>query len=222
MESVSHYLDTRYIQNKYAGMGHEKVEDINKHSKQYPKRMWRPNRNDPQTTLSTISTDKALDMILMQATHKEVRTGDEHLKDLTLANRHRYGDDVDILRTTFTKTKEEVDQERFELVRCVRNLFKITLKSLTTVPKQEKYVLGAMIRESALNLMRMSIQVKRRYYRKNILELMDVECDILREFYFNASTEYPEWVTAKILDDQYVAINNVSSIVGGLLKTTVC
>ena len=90
------------------------------------------------------------------------------------------------------------------------------------MPKQEKYVLGAMIRESALNLMRMSIQVKRRYYRKNILELMDVECDILREFYFNASTEYPEWVTAKILDDQYVAINNVSSIVGGLLKTTVC
>ena len=203
-------------------------------SPQEPKRMWKPKKAnktiDDLFKPGANPTDEELSYALAP---KEIRDrydkihgsksepGREHLVGLELINRHRYGDDVDILRATFTRTREEVEQEKSILVRVSRELLGQCLLSLQRIPKHEKYVLGAYIRDSCYNILKHAVAIKRRYYRKNMLEFVDIELDVLRENYLLAHTWYPEWIDDAAFYKAYEAINQVGAIVGGLLKTTV-
>lgn len=226
---IKKYFDRRTFESPYRRKAFRKYSNS-----QYPERMYRPKKNDkPRTAEELLHSDymptqEELDRMLMPKAQREAlekqqgEPGREHLTGLELVNRHRYGDDIDILRATFTRTKSEVEQEKFQLILRSRNLIKRILWSLQTVPKHERYVLGGYIRESAYAILRHAIGIKKRFYRKNMLEYIDVELDVLRENYRIAHLNYPEWVDDKHLDLVYADINEVGKIVGGLLKTTVC
>lgn len=136
-------------------------------------------------------------------------------------NRHRYGDDIDILRATFTKSVEEIEAEKFQLIILSRKLCQKIHWSLLSCPKIEKYVLGASVRKSALTILQTSIAIKKRYYRKNLLEYIDIELDTLREYYNLAHDTYPTWMTDQLLEEVFNSINAVGAIVGGLIKSVV-
>ena len=173
-------------------------------------------------TASEQNRDRVIERVRKRlALRKKKRAEEDPTAGLELENRHRYGDDVDILRASFTKTRDEVECEKFNLVNETRKLHRTLVCSTRDCPKTEKYVLGAMIRTSAHKLLEWAIAIKLRYYRKNMLESMDIELNILREYYFNAHVDYPDWVTTTHLERIYKDINDVSAIVGGLLKTTV-
>ena len=52
--------------------------------------------------------------------------------------------------------------------------------SLRQFPKQEKFVLGAEMRQSMWNLLRLVIICNKRYFKKTTLQELDVELDLLR------------------------------------------
>lgn len=233
MESIHHYFDRRYIKNKYAGTGHENVEDANLKSPQYPKRMYRPKKQQQQKGVKNVDyldteniTEESFDLLLMTPEQRKSylakkEQDNEYLKGMELESRHRYGDDIDILRATFTKSKEEVEHEKFQLILACRDLYETLFNSCKLAPKCEKYVLGSLIRESAQKILATSVRLKKRYYRKNMLEDIDIELEVQREWYLEAHKTYPEWIDSQQLSTVYQAINRVGAIVGGLLKTTV-
>ena len=225
-KTIQQHFDRRYEKNPYFGMhGNPSFG-----SKQYPTRMYKPKKGkepdpfDPNNGI--IPTQEQIEKALLPKAIRdklpEGESGREHLKGLELVNRHRYGDDIDILRSVFTKTPEEVEQEKFLLIVAARQLCKRIYLSLEKVPKHEKYVLGADIRSRGYSVLSNAIAIKKRFYRKNMLEHIDVELEILRDIYHLAHEQYPEWVTSEVLNLVFEDINQVGAIVGGLLKTTVC
>ena len=226
---IQDYFDRRKHENPYVGKRTKPVPQS-----QQPKRMWKPklaNKTiDDLFKPGATPTEEEINYVLAP---KEVRDqidqqigpktepGREHFTGMELINRHRYGDDIDILRATFTRTKEEIEQEKFRLILVARDLLGQCFLTLQKVPKHEKYVLGAYIRDSCYNILKHAWAIKRRYYRKNLLEFIDIECDILRENFRIAHQHYPEWIDDAALYKVFEAINQVGATVGGLLKTTV-
>lgn len=221
------------------GYNKEKADAINSTSRQMPERMYRPhlrNRNTDTITLTPsnienmkgLPTEEQIDELLLPPAERlrrqQKRKEDKdrsHLAGLELVHRHRYVDDIDILRATFTRTKAEIEQEKFILVQACRKLIQRIHWSLQKVPKHEKYVLGGEIRSSAYSILKFSVAIKKRYYRKNLLEHIDIELDILREYYLIAYTTYNTWVDDAHLNSVLEDINEVGRLVGGLLKSTV-
>lgn len=192
----------------------------------YPKADYaRPHKS--QGNLSDdVVLDKAVDLLLrnqlvMQSLTSPKTEEKKITNPIALDEHHRYGSDVDILRATFTKSPEELDKEKFQLLLATRALHRRIMWCCETIPKVEKYVLGSSLRECSLNLLKFAICIKKKYYRRNLLENMDVELDCLREYFYHASADYPKWCTAKMLQLAYTDINAVGALVGGLLKSTV-
>lgn len=52
--------------------------------------------------------------------------------------------------------------------------------ALRQFPKYERHVLGAEIRQSMWSLLRLVIQVHKRYFKKTSLQDLDAELDVLR------------------------------------------
>lgn len=228
---IREFFSRKYTTNPYtARFG--TASKINQASNQYPKRMWRPKKVDPVTRpMTEEEMDIALAPPEVQAKYKEMHKDDnknkvdpsrEHMKGIELVHRHRYGDDLDILRAAFTKTVAEIEDEKFQLIVESRRLCSKLFWSLKTIPKHEKFVLGGNIRSSVLNILKTAIAIKKRFYRKNMLEEIDIELDVLREYYRLAKEEYPEWCNELLLQAVFNQINAVGAIVGGLLKSTVC
>ena len=212
-----------------------------KKNRDEPSRMWRPKndevnkpKNESNNTLELLDpnhiTEDSFDLLLIPPEKREqwikakqegVQKRREHLRILELERKHRYGDDVDILRATFTKTKEEIEDETFQLVIACRNLASEIYASCRTIPKTEKYVLGTELRKCSYEILSCAIRIKKKYYRKNLLEDIDVELEVLRELYYEAYRDYPEWVNSQWLDRIYKGINSVGALVGALLKSTV-
>lgn len=209
----------------YLSRSHKAKTRFNyKHTNQVPKRMYQKKR--VERIVPDIPTEEELDNLLLPecmrkpVSELEVK-GREHLKGLELEGKHRYGDDYDILKQSFTRTPQEVAHESFKLLHECRKLYKCIHLSLNGVPKHEKYVLGMYIRESMYKLLKECVFVKRKYYRRNILESIDIELEVLRVYYHIAYEQYPEWISNTILENIYKQINVVAAINGGLLKTTV-
>lgn len=227
--SVSQFFTRRYNNNPYVGDNPRGAQQQNKGSSQYPERMYRPKRKPK----SDIPDEETLDILLapphlrkqLEEKLKGAPKGEDpkrrHFRGIELVNRHRYGDDIDILRATFTKTVEEIEQEKFQLIILSRKLCQKIHFSLLSIPKHEKYCLGLQIRKSALTILQTSIAIKKRYYRKNLLEYIDIELDTLREYYNLAHDTYPTWMTDALLVEVFNDINAVGAIVGGLLKAVV-
>lgn len=150
---------------------------------------------------------------------------DELAKDprvgLELTGRHRYGDDYDILRNTFTMTNTEIAEERMALVTTIRDLHWDMIRHARNAPKVEKYGLAKRMTDSTLELNRYAIQVKKKYYRKNLLEAIDIELDILRDYIYLSHIDYEAWTTTKMRDYLLESCNKVGRVLGGLLKSTV-
>lgn len=224
-KTIQEYFSRRAHNNPYLGY---KTNNPSFGSKQYPKRMHRtkdkPDPFDPNNML--IPTQEEIDKKLLPPEVKkqlpEGESGKEHLKGIELVNRHRYGDDIDIMRAVFTKTPEEIEQEKFVLIIAARNLLTRIFWSLDEVPKCEKYVLGADMRNRGYQILSHAIAIKKRFYRKNLLEHIDIELETLRYIYHFAHEVYPDWITSERLNLVFNDINQVGNIVGGLLKTTVC
>lgn len=238
MTSASEFFRAQHRETNPHRRGYNKelADKINSNSNQFPTRMYRPKYQkdkpivppSPDRIHPDIPTEEEIDELLLPAAErirrrkeKQEQKDRSHLQGLELVYRHRYGDDIDILRATFTKTKEEIEQEKFILIQACRTLTRRVHWSLTKVPKHEKYVLGGDIRSIAYSVLRHSIAIKKRYYRKNLLEHIDVELDVLRELYLVAYTYYPTWVDDAHFHLVIEDINEVGRLVGGLLKTTV-
>lgn len=226
--AIGDYFDRRYKGNPYAGKNKHKIKVS---TKQYPKRMYRAPKgnvtiNKDEDNIPDQLTEEDFDNLLLPPHLKKKKEEESvdrsHLIGMELVNRHRYGDEYDILKAKFTKTKEEIEKEKFLLIIAARKLIQRLYWSMSTIPKHEKYILGGDIRNSMYAILRHSIGIKKRFYRKNMLEFIDVELDVLRELYRNANIGYPEWVDEKHLNLVLEDINAVGKIVGGLLKTTVC
>lgn len=188
---------------------------------------WDPNIPTPdEVALMTAPPEllpATIDELRARYSHRkrERAEGINPLAGLELQQRHRYGSAEDILNTEFTKSVEYVDNERFQLICATRRLHATVLTVTRDCPKIEKYVLGLMMRSSAHKLLEWAVAIKKRYYRKNMLESMDIELDILREYFFAAYRSYPGWVTTNVIEHVYQDINEVGRIIGGLLKSTV-
>lgn len=217
-------------------------------TKQYPKRMYRPKGlidKDDVIYGNAIPTPEDIDRILKeenQYIHEDrtysgvPRTGEapinnqpsrkdngvpDHLKGIALEYRHRYGDELDILKSKFTLTLEELENEKFKLVLASRQLLGKLFWSLSTIPKPEKYVLGGDLRNLGYSVLKNAIAIKKRFYRKNMLETMDIDLDCIRELYRIASLSHPQWVNEDHLRHMLQACNDVGCIIKGLLASTV-
>ena len=146
---------------------------------------------------------------------------DDPRKQLALTKRHRYGDDIDILRATFTKTIEQVNEETFQLMQKTKVLHHAVMKMNETIPKITKYRYGTLLENGVHSLLADCCRIQRKYYRRNMLESMHIELDILQHYFFECHIDYPEWMTTQQLYVMNNLANEVSSIIGGLLKTTV-
>ena len=207
-------------------MGSRFIDSLINPSKQQPTRMHVDKSvvdlEDPSHQLTEADFDALLVPPEMRAKYLADRAKEtDNLRGLRLVNKHRYGDDVDILRATFTKTKDEIEQEKFKLILACRALLRQIFWCLKKVPKHEKYVLGGDIRQSAYTILRHSVGIKKRYYRKNLLESIDIELELLREYLRLAHSQYPDWMDEQVYDACWTAVNEVGAIVGGLMKTTV-
>ena len=140
---------------------------------------------------------------------------------LGLSKRHRYGDDIDILRSTFTKTIDEINDETFQLLQQTRVLHHAVMKLNESIPKVTKYRYGTLLENAVHSLLADCFRIQRKYYRRNMLESMHIELDILRSYFYECSVDYPEWMTTKQLYIMNELANKVSCIIGGLLKCTV-
>ena len=220
----THYKNNPYIKGVHAGPTPQSQQPKRMHK---PRELKRPKTVEELLNSNYIPTEAELDYFLAPPEVKakidkdRVDPGREHMKGLDLVNRHRYGDDIDILRANFTRTKEEIEQEKFHLITAARDLLMRIHCSLIGIPKHEKYNLGADIRNCVYTVMKHSQAIKKRYYRKNMLEFIDIELDTLRELFFVANKMYPSWMSDAELERNLSAINIVGAIVGGLLKTTV-
>lgn len=226
---ISEVFDRRYTkENPYRNT--RVKTNPNKDSPQYPKRMYRPKKVEKDTNMPS---EEELDLLLAPPEMRKVleekiksRPKDEdpkreHFKGIELVNRHRYGDDIDILRSTFTRTPEELEQEKFLLILAARRLCSTVFNSLGHIPRHEKYVMGGDLRQSCITVLTNSVAIKKRYYRKNLLEYIDIELEKMRELYRIAREQYPEWITEVKMITVFNAINEVGALVGGLLKTSV-
>lgn len=219
MASIKSHFDRRYYKNNYAGAWKGKIDDSD--SKQKPARMYNPNKRVDDITLEDF------DLLLVppdqrEEVRKKLRAKNkEHLHGLELFQRHRYGDELDILKAKFTKTKAEIENEKFKLILQVRELMRRMFVALRRCPKVERYVGGNEMRACIYRMFRVSIAIKKRYYRKNLLEEMDIEIDLLRELLLEANISYPEWIDDRVYNYLLEGCNLVGSIVGGLMKTAV-
>ena len=192
-------------------------------SKQEPERMYK--QQVVQRLNPSVPTEEELDQMLLPPEKRQkgplTPYSRRHLKNLELEAKHRFGDDIDILRREFTKTPAQIENETFKLLEETRRLEHCVHVTVLNAPKIEKYNYGMDMKASARKIHRDAVMIKRKYYRKNLLEEIDVECDILRDMYFAAKTDYPDWITTKYYTDISDSINRVAKINGGLLKTTV-
>lgn len=152
---------------------------------------------------------------------RDARLMKNPIAGLELIGDHNLGDDVDILRTTFTRSVAEVEQEKDNLLQSVRALHHHVDVVCRDIPKVEKYFLGNDIRTYNHNILRLALEIKRKFYRKNMLETIQIDLDMLREFFYNASVDHPEWMTTPKIAAIFASINDAAAIAGGLLKTTV-
>ena len=105
---------------------------------------------------------------------------DDPREQLALTRRHRYGDDIDIMRASFTKTIEQINDETFELLHQTRILHHAVMQLNKDIPKETKYRYGTLLENGVHSLLADCFRIQRKYYRRNMLESMHIELDILR------------------------------------------
>lgn len=196
-----------------------------KHTNQEPKKPYREKKKPDLTESHELCIDD-FDALLVppnqrQQFLRERSKDNDALRGMRFENRHRYGNDVDILRATFVKSTEELEKEKFRLILSTRSLLKEIFFLLKDIPKTERYVLGGEIRKLIYNLLRTSIACKQKYYRRNLLIDMDLDLSMLRELFRAAHEQYPDWITDIRYAHIFEVINEVGAIVGGLMKTAV-
>ena len=60
-----------------------------------------------------------------------------------------------------------------------------------------------------------------KYYRQNLLEQLHCECETLREYAYNARTNFEDWITELRYHEINIRINKVTVLIGSLLKASV-
>lgn len=182
-----------------------------------------PTDDEMAIYMATAKTEANIISAIRQKYMEEVQESiDEDPKtQLALTKRHRYGDDVDILRSTFTMSVEEIKETSFKLLQQMRVLHHATMRLNVDIPKETKYRYGSLLENSVHLLLADCHRIERKYYRKNMLESMHIELDILRDYFYECSVDFPKWMTTTRLDRMNSLVNEVSCIVGGLLKSTV-
>jgi four helix bundle protein len=89
--------------------------------------------------------------------------------------------------------------------------------ALKQFPKYEKYALAAEIRNTMLKILRLVVQVHKKYHKKTSLTDLDIELDVLRAYvrlafnlhYINIP-KYDNW--SKVNDE-------IGRILGGFIKS---
>ena len=89
--------------------------------------------------------------------------------------------------------------------------------SLRQFPKHEKFVLGAEMRKSMWNLLRLVIICNKRYFKKTTLQDVDVELDLLRsQVRLSKSLEYIDF---KKYEHWALMNDEIGRLLGGWIKS---
>jgi hypothetical protein len=114
--------------------------------------------------------------------------------------------------------------EPFKLKEKIYDMILYGSPALEQFPKSERFLLAADIRRSMYELLRYSIVLEKRYYKKNTIEEIDIELDKLRHMIRMAADKklypnrapclpfrkYEHW--AKLLDE-------IGKMIGGYKKS---
>lgn len=234
-------FDRRYRGNKYIPYNREEkgyrrqynnqvAHDHNSKSPQMPRRMYRPPSQTQLRGPNGVPTEAELNEMLLPPEERAKRAaerpkgeaiGRDHFRGIELLNRHRFGDDIDILRATFTRTREEVEKEKFKLIVVSREVVMSVHKVALHAPKIEKYVLAARMREQAYDMLTLAIGIKRKFYRRSMAEAYLVDADIIRECVLLGQEMYPEWITDDVISWLFEILNKATAMMGSLLRSSV-
>jgi hypothetical protein len=140
---------------------------------------------------------------------------------LDLTMRHNYGNDVDIMRASFSKSKEEIASETNDLIVAIRDLFQYICCINWGAPKYCKYGICKHFSDSVEAILGFGVKIKMKYYRQNLLEQLHCECETLREYAYNARTNFEDWITELRYHEINIRINKVTVLIGSLLKASV-
>jgi len=98
-----------------------------------------------------------------------------------------------------------------------KDMMKYAYQAMRDIPKDYRYTLGADIRNSMTELLRLITRCGKKYYKRNTLEDMDIELDVLRAMIHVAVEnrvitikEFENW--AKLLDE-------IGRMIGGWIKS---
>ena len=174
------------------------------------------NKRNPSSSLDNVS-DAELNRFIYESMmgDKEIRAD---LMDLQSQN----PDELSVLKKQYTKTPNEITHDRFTLSQNARTLYNHVHTDVQRAPRDDKHILGRAMLECSLSILKHSVIVKRRISSFGpVLDQLDVELDVLRDYYEVARTTHPGWIDYHSFEDATAVINNVGSIVGGLLKAGV-
>ena len=114
--------------------------------------------------------------------------------------------------------------EEFKIKEKIYEMIRYGSPALTQFPKSERYELAAKIRARMYSLLEYAVIVEKKYYKKNTLQDMDVELDVLRHLVRLAADrnlypksapclpfkKYEYW--ARLLDE-------IGRMIGGYMKS---
>lgn len=131
-------------------------------------------------------------------------------------------DELAALKQRYTRSAKEVANDRFELCRSARDLYHQVHQDVKSAPRDDKHILGRAMLECTLRIQQNAVAVKRRISTRGpALSDIDIDLDVLRDYYYDAYLTAPSWIGQRELNDAYEVINQVGTLVGGLMKASI-
>lgn len=105
----------------------------------------------------------------------------------------------------------------FILQQRVEEMIYYTHLTLEKFPKCEKHVLCAEIKSSMLVILKLTIRMKKKYYKKNTLQDIDIEVDSIRALI--KLSDKMGYISHGKMQYWLQGIDEIGRIIGGLMKT---
>jgi hypothetical protein len=98
-----------------------------------------------------------------------------------------------------------------------KDMMKYAYQALRDIPRDYRYTLGADIRASMNQLLRLIVQCGKRYHKRSTLEDLDVELDALRSLIHVAVEN--RVITVREFEHWSGLLNELGRMVGGWLRS---
>lgn len=113
--------------------------------------------------------------------------------------------------------------EEFKIKEKIYDMILYGSPALMQFPKSEKYVLASDIRKSMYRMFQLAVTIEKKYYKKNTLQELDIELDVLRHLIRLAADKklYPNQKPCLIFKKyEYWAklLDEIGRMIGGYMK----